>query len=75
MKKEKDSIYVPVWEKYALTIPEAAAYFGIGEQRIRSLVFEEESNPSKAKYFFMVGNRIMIKRLLFEKYLNELTSL
>lgn len=30
--------YVPVWEKYALTIYEAAEYFGIGEHRLRTLV-------------------------------------
>jgi len=28
--------YVPVWEKYALTIYEAAEYFGIGEHRLRT---------------------------------------
>ena len=32
--------YVPIWEKYALTIYEAAEYFGIGEHRLRTLVRE-----------------------------------
>ena len=37
MDNEKTPI-VPVSEKYLLTIKEAAAYFGIGEKRIRFLV-------------------------------------
>ena len=28
---------VPLWEKYLLTIEEAAVYFGIGENRLREL--------------------------------------
>ena len=28
---------VPIWEKYMLTVDEAAQYFGIGEKKIRML--------------------------------------
>ena len=31
---------IPIWEKYALTIYEAAEYFNIGEHRLRQLVRE-----------------------------------
>ena len=33
---------VPIWEKYTLTIEEAAKYFRIGESKLRKLA---EENP------------------------------
>ena len=36
MKKE-----VPIWEKSNLTIEEAAAYFNIGENKLRKLAADE----------------------------------
>ena len=58
---------VPLWEKYTLTFREAAAYFHIGEKRLRMIVDE---NPL-ADYLVMNGNRALIIRSLFEKYINE----
>lgn len=58
---------IPYWEKYTLTIREAAEYFHIGEKRLRQLV---EENPG-AEFMIMNGNRVMIKRKLFEKYIDE----
>ena len=57
---------VPIWEKYALTVPEAAAYFHIGETRLRKLVKKDRY----ANYLFWNGGRVFIKRKLFEEYLN-----
>ena len=34
---------VPIWEKYTLTIVEAAKYFHIGENKLRKLA---EENPA-----------------------------
>ena len=34
---------VPIWEKYTLTIEEAAKYFRIGENKLRKLA---EENPN-----------------------------
>ena len=34
---------IPIWEKYALSIEEAADYFGIGQKKIRKIVDE---NPT-----------------------------
>ena len=31
---------IPVWEKYTLSIEEAAEYFRIGQKRLRQLVAE-----------------------------------
>ncbi len=58
---------IPYWEKYTLTIREAAEYFHIGEKRLRQIV---EENPG-AEFMIMNGNRVMIKRKLFEKYIDE----
>lgn len=61
---------VPLWEKYILTIQEAAEYFHIGEKKLRKLTEEQ----ADADFIIMNGNRIMIKRKLFEKYLDEAAS-
>ncbi len=61
---------VPLWEKYILTIQEAAEHFHIGEKKLRKLVEER----TDADYLIMNGNRVMIKRKLFEKYLDESAS-
>jgi len=41
---------IPTWEKYALTIDEAAAYFHIGEKRLRQIVAE---NPGQGLSYRM----------------------
>ena len=64
-------IIVPVSEKYCLTIEEAAAYFGIGEGKIRKLI---SSNPN-ADYLLKNGRKTVIKRELFEEYLNGIDSI
>lgn len=63
--------YVPVWEKYALTIYEASEYFGIGEHRLRTLVRENR----QADFVLWIGVKVEIKRKLFEKFLNEINAL
>ena len=60
---------VPIWEKYTLSIEEAAAYFRIGQKRLRQLA---EDNPS-ADYLLMIGNRIQFKRKMFEAYIDSAT--
>lgn len=63
-----DSINIPVWEKYTLTIEEAAAYFRIGENKLRKIVSEDKG----AEYILWNGNRPQIKRKLFEKFVDTL---
>lgn len=60
---------VPLWEKYTLTIREAAEYFHIGEKRLRQIV-EENLNSD---FVVTNGNRAMIKRKAFEKYIDNAT--
>ena len=58
---------VPVWEKYTLTIEEAARYFRIGENKLRRLVDETPG----ASWVMMNDNRAQIKRRLFEQYIDS----
>lgn len=59
-------IVVPVWEKYSLSIEEAAVYFRIGENNIRNII---NQNPD-VDFWFWNGNRKQIKRKLFEQYMD-----
>ena len=62
---------VPIWEKYTLTIEEAAKYFRIGEKKLRKLA---EENPD-ANWLIINGNRFQIKRRQFEKVIDSLERL
>ena len=62
---------VPIWEKYTLTIEEAAKYFRIGENKLRRLA-EENLN---AVWVLQNGNRLQIKRKKFEKLIDELDAI
>lgn len=58
---------IPYWEKYMLTLREAAEYFHIGEKKMRQIV----DDNLDANFLLESGNRIMIKRKLFEEYLDK----
>lgn len=62
---------IPIESKYVLTIEEAAAYFRVGENRLRRLAAE---NPL-APYFLTIGNRTLIKRVQFEKFIDSIDTL
>lgn len=62
---------IPVWEKYTLTIEEAARYFRIGENKLRKLAEENVG----ASWTLINGNRIQIKRKLFEKYIDAMDTI
>ena len=52
---------VPIWEKSNLTLEEAAAYSGIGINKLREI-----TNEDKCKFVLWVGNKRLIKRRLFD---------
>ena len=62
---------VPPWHKYALTIDEAARYFGIGENKFRVII----SNNPDADYVLHKGAQILLKREMLEKYFNSIHSI
>lgn len=57
-------INVPIWEKSNLTLEEAAAYSGIGVGKIREI-----TNNENCKFVLWVGNKRLIKRELFDRYI------
>lgn len=61
---------VPVWEKSNLTVEEAAAYFNIGEHKIRKL-----SDTDDCSFVLWVGRKRLIKREQFDKYLDKMFSI
>lgn len=58
---------VPIWNKYTLSIEEAADYFGIGQKKIRKIV---EENPT-AEFVLKNGAFTKIKREKFEMFLDQ----
>ena len=62
---------VPIWEKYTLTIEEAAKYFRIGENKLRRLAEENLSSG----WVLVNGNRLQIKRKQFEEVIDSLDEI
>ena len=62
---------VPIWERYTLTIEEASKYFRIGEKKLRRIAEENKG----ANWVIMNGNRVQIKRKLFEKIVASLNGI
>lgn len=58
---------IPICERYAITIEEAAAYTLIGEGRLRRIIEEN----STLEWILRIGSQVRIKRELFERWLNE----
>lgn len=59
-----DKKEVPIWHKTNLTINEAAAYSNIGLHKLREITDDEDCD-----FVLWVGNKRLIKRKEFDKYL------
>ena len=57
---------VPIWEKSKLTLEEAAAYSGIGINKLRDLTSEQN-----CQFVLWVGSKRLIKRRLFDKFIEQ----
>lgn len=66
MKKNE----VPIWQKSNLTIEEAAAYSGIGINRIREL-----TNQDSCPFVLWVGSKRLIKRRKLDEFTEGAFSL
>lgn len=60
---------VPVWEKSNLTLEEAAAYSGVGINKLREL-----SNREDCEFVLWVGSKRLIKRRLLDQFLERCYS-
>lgn len=65
MRKE-----VPIWEKSNLTLEEAAAYFGIGINKLRQITDDED-----CKFVLWCGSKRLIKRREMDEYLSKTYSI
>ncbi len=61
---------VPIWEKSNLTLEEAAAYSGIGINKLREI-----TNDERCKFVLWVGSKRLIKRRLLDQYTDQCHSL
>ena len=64
-------IDIPVWEKYTLSVDEAAAYFRIGQNKLRQIIDKDKN----ADYLLWNGNRPQIKRIKFQQHVDCLCSI
>lgn len=68
-EREKSLEYkIPIWQKITLKPEEAAEYSNIGIHKIRDLTKEK-----RCPFVLHVGNKILIKRKAFEKYIENQT--
>ena len=58
---------IPICQKAALTLEEAAAYSNIGINKLREI-----TDDRLCSFVFWVGRKRLIKRKLFEEYLENL---
>ena len=61
---------VPIWEKSNLTLEDAAAYSGIGINKLWEL-----TNNQSCDFVLWVGSKRLIKRRLFDRYVEQLYSI
>ena len=61
---------VPIWVKPYLTIEEAAEYTGIGRDKLY-----EMTSLADCPFVLWVGNRRMIKRRIFDEYIEQMYSI
>ena len=61
---------VPIWEKSNLTLEEAAAYSGVGKNKLREL-----SDEKDCRFVLWNGNKRLIKRKELDKFTAESFSI
>lgn len=61
---------VPIWQKQNLTLDETAAYSGIGVNKLREI-----TNSEDCKFVLWIGNKRLIKRKLFDDYVERQFSI
>ena len=61
---------IPIWEKSTLTLEEAAAYSGIGINKLRQL-----TDDDNCEFVLWIGTKRLIKRRKFDEYIEKLYSL
>ena len=61
---------VPIWGKSNLTLEEAGGYSGIGTAKL-----PEITNDKNCNFVLWVGNKRLIKKRLFDKFIEQAYSI
>jgi excisionase family DNA binding protein len=61
---------IPIWEKSNLTLEEAAAYSGIGINKLRKLTESEQCS-----FVLWNGTKRLIKRRKLDEYMDRMYSI
>ena len=61
---------VPIWEKSNLTLDEAAAYTGIGVNKLRTLTDKED-----CEFVLWIGTKRLLKRKKLDEFIERVYSL
>lgn len=64
--KEGEKQVLPWWQKYSLSLEEASEYFGISYKKLRIFCKEHADED----FIIWNGNRALLKRERFERYLD-----
>ena len=70
MAENKKQFEIPMYEKPFLSIEEASVYTGIGRDKLYEL-----TNPEDCPFVLWIGNRRMIKRRVFDEYIEKCYSI
>ncbi len=65
------SIDIPIWKRYLLSVTEAAQFYHIGEKRLRQIV---DIHPN-GEFYLLLGNKVLFKKEQFEQFLAESTAI
>ena len=61
---------IPVWEKLNLSFEEAAAYSGIGINKLRKLTDREDCD-----FVLWIGTKRLVKRKKLDEYIEKIYSI
>ena len=64
-----ERLQIPFWLKSNLTVDEAAAYSGVGRNKLRELTDDE-----RCSFVLWVGNKRLIKRRMLDEFLDNMYS-
>ena len=64
-----ERLHIPFWRKSNLTVEEAAAYSGVGRNKLRELTDNEQCS-----FVLWVGSKRLIKRRLLDEFLDNMYS-
>lgn len=70
MNKVERQELVPIWKKSNLTLEEAAAYTGIGMNKLREL-----SDNDSCDFVIWIGRKRLLKRRKLDEYLEKAFSI